>query len=208
MSSFEKEKKNFFFLLLIKKKIMKIIGCCHPPGQSKDYNGFLLKQDEIEEFSKSIIGKPIWYEHQQEHVIGKVGKAWTGEKGELMIEAEIDGRNPIGAKSIMKMRNGEIVGLSLGIDHLFDKDKFQITDRNIQEVTLTTLPDLPGTNISYVEPRDKDTALRREYIEIFFENEGLKKTLETIKATKSFFFTNSGGKNNFGQVQKQNLLFI
>jgi hypothetical protein len=151
-----------------KAHLKEFQGSAHPPGQDDDYDGVFLTRSEIEQKAKSIVGTPIWYEHNGSKKVGWVRRGSVDEEGRLVVHGVVDRNSFAGVKAARELESGSLKGLSLGIDHLVMKDDernfMKIASKAIEEVSVTADPDLPDTMISNVAPDSEAWKLQRQRV--------------------------------------------
>jgi hypothetical protein len=158
---------------------LTVIGSCHPIGKDKGYDGLLLKKSEIDALSNALSGIPVLDEHNPNKVVGEVVKAFKNKgTNELMVELQIYRNTANGVNAVERLRNGNLKGLSLGINHLIKKgpDFMKVMGRQITEVSVTESPDL-DTFITFVEEDTQSRKHASQIIDIRIENDKLKKEL-------------------------------
>lgn len=167
-----------------------LIASPHPIGEKDDYDGLKFRQNELEEQAATIIDQPMLYEHNNKTLIkepiGVWKKGWVteGGKGRLVLKGKIDGTTPYGAKAITEIREGKMKGVSLGVDHLYDRQKNKIVFKRIKECSVTSDPALPAP-ILYISPKSKD----RETKEILFDALGKIKKNQILSKRKLEYYT-------------------
>ena len=143
--------------LLSQGYLLQFRGIAHPTGENDDYDGLLLRRNEMERMALMMVGDPVLTEHEGES--GKAGwltSARVDDDSRLEVEGVIDRRTPQGRAAVKALRDGTLVGLSLGLGHLRQTDRrtgaMRIVGKTHEETSLTANPDLPGTQITGVAP--------------------------------------------------------
>ncbi len=157
-----------------------VTGSCHPAGEPDDYDGFYLTQKEISQKSHELIGIPVLLEHDNKIQVGKVvGSHVESKTGRLIVDMDIGTDTLEGNRTLRRLKEGVLSGLSLGIDHLIAQRPTwsKIIGKDIREVSVTTDPALHDTDIMYVEPQSEKSLLARKHIELRMDVEQLKKGL-------------------------------
>lgn len=171
---------------------MRFRGSCHPPGElDTTYDGTLLRRDEMAEKLKSLKDTPVLLDHDNSALpIGKIVRAWIDESGRLQIEGEINRDSVRHCQVINDIKNGNLPSLSLGIKHTAGintkSGELRIIDKNIMEVSLTGSPELPDTNISYVESDPNEFNIKRSLIGHKLINIKLKQRLYNNSPSKNY----------------------
>lgn len=150
-----------------RKDVFTIKATCHPPGEkNENYNGYLLKDDEIDKRCKEAIGLPSLYDHSDP--LGKVVGSYKDPKdGSMVTVLEIDKNTKTGRETIEKINRGEIKGLSMGITHKLDTQSLNVVGRKINEISVTERPDLDTKIISIQDDSEKERELRNKVVEKF-----------------------------------------
>jgi hypothetical protein len=164
-----------------------IEGAAHPTGQPNDYDGFLLKNSEIEEHSASIKNTKLLGEHNHDMEIGQVVGGRVDSDGNLRTLTMIHKDE---AEIIDDIRTGKKTGFSLGIEHIIEKTPtdMKVVGRNIQELSVVATPDLEGTKIKYIQPTAEERTLKKEIVKQIKENEKLKEELSLTQGIYTHFF--------------------
>jgi hypothetical protein len=179
---------------------VKAIGICYTrgtaePGRRPD---LLYSRDELKEKGRTLIGKPIWVEHDrpvaseaERHAlaaeepdpvkaaalkmmapqqIGKITGSGVDGQGQMVVQFEVDRSSSVLANKIIdEMRRGGM-SLSLGQRFQMDPETKEVVSKEITEVSVVRYPAMPGTDIIWVE----DDPVVDRHAEI----ESLKKHLE------------------------------
>ncbi len=158
-------------------------GSCHPPGQENHYDGTFLTKENMEEKIKDLIGTPVLCEHKGKQ-LGKITGANIDERNRLIVKGKIDRGTWEGIQAVSSLRNGNRQGLSLGMEHLVEvsPDWMKIIDKTINEVSITSNPDLPETEIYYVQPDSDHWNLAKNVLRGNWQNEKLKKNIYKAKS--------------------------
>jgi len=166
---------------------------CHGPCkdlENPDYDGFDFKQSEIEEKCKTLPGKKIFRDHDEENNYEQDDKRSVGTVIDSFIDPEtksmkakirIDGKTLLGAQTILDIKEGKFKGVSLGTENSIQL--FPVTQRfkNIKELSLTNNPLLPETLITHIEPDSELLNKCREksekFVQLLFDLQNLKNQL-------------------------------
>ncbi len=163
---------------------VEIEGSCHPPGKENNYDGTFLTKENMKEKLKDLPGTPILWEHNGQKKIGEITDGYVDERQRLIVKGKIDRGTWEGAKTISSLRNGKFKGLSLGMEHLIgiSADWVKIIDKKINEISVTSNPDLPETEVYYVQDDSEHFNLAKNYLREFWQTEKLKKNVYKAKS--------------------------
>lgn len=134
-------------------------GIAYPKGDPKGTNNIHPAVDEYPKIINSLKGKPILFEHDENHPLGYIEHAELDVNGNIIIHAYIDKTKPLAATVIKEIREKKRNGLSLGkVDGIDLNQKGKITQRSIKEVSIVGVPYFENTYITEIEddkPIDK-----------------------------------------------------
>jgi len=157
---------------------IQVIGICHPAGEKEDFDGFRLKQSEIEKKCKDLINLDVLDEHDPTKVIGKVKDAFVDkDSNEMMVSLDIFNDTLEGSKICTRLVNKKIKHLSLGLNHFGTDNPKRVLGHDILHVALVDDPGLEGTDITYVQPRSAKFKETKQKIELLAADTNSKKEI-------------------------------
>jgi hypothetical protein len=165
-------------------------GICHPPGpDDPNYDGFLIKQNEMERIAKTMVGKPFLSEHGDEGVAGELIEAKFVPDIGLVYKARIDRSTLPGCQLLSKIKSGVATGASMGLSHFEDQNTGKIVWRVVREVSGVKTPDLEGTPFVGVEKDSELRTIKRKHVDgqieayrMELENDKLRKIVDEQQA--------------------------
>lgn len=157
---------------------IQVIGICHPAGEKEDFDGFRLKQSEIEKKCKDLINIDVLDEHDPTKVIGKVKDAFVDkDSNEMMVSLDIFNDTLERSKICTRLVNKKIKHLSLGLNHFGTDNPKRVLGHDILHVALVDDPGLEGTDITYVQPRSAKFKETKQKIELLAADTNSKKEI-------------------------------
>lgn len=127
-------------------------GTVHPPPHPNSYKGVYMNVSDMDKAEKRVKSVTVMSEHEGKE-IGKITRAkMSSDDGCLWVKGYVRSDLPEGAKTIEKMRSGKQCGLSLGLKHFVDPTTYHVEDKEITEVSIVSVPNLPGSYIKYIDP--------------------------------------------------------
>jgi hypothetical protein len=178
-------------------------GIAHPEAKSDDYNGLMwLNEKEMNKIAKNLVGVPILLEHDgnitedrfidESKSIGKIVNAKVDEKNRLAIRAYIDRRTPRGARAAIDLKEKKLpkLYLSNGTRHYLD-ERLSVIDKSIQEISITSDPELSGTEIYYVKPDTQEFLGTQKFVETLVKRREAETSLLNHLFSKSKMASNN-----------------
>jgi hypothetical protein len=138
--------------------MLKVTGICHSAGKPDDYQGVYLTESETSDKGKKLSGTKVLLEHDTDAPpIATVISGGVDSQGRLTADIELPLSSFNAWKTVEKIRNGELTGLSLGIEYDVDASDLSIVNKEIKEVSFVKDPAIPETLITHIPPRHPDT---------------------------------------------------
>lgn len=95
----------------------RLRGIIYPqPEQDPEYMGPHLREDEIPDLAKRLIGEPVNFEHDPHKQVGVIENISRSSGGEVVGHLRVDDWRPYGKDVIKGLKTNEINGLSLGMN--------------------------------------------------------------------------------------------
>lgn len=134
---------------------VRLIGVAYAePKHDPDgtYNGLMMTTAELKRACGGVRGKKVYIEHSTEgrKPVGEVTDAAVEPTGRMVVELTIDRSTVAGASVVRGAREGKY-GLSVGQSYGVDPRDMRVLEKNIDEVSLVSQPDLDGSDILRVE---------------------------------------------------------
>jgi len=182
----------------------KFKGIAHPRAKSNDFNGYLLNKNDMDSISKKLIGHPLVYEHNDDINVGSVLNTFLTPDHKLGIECEFYD-TPEGYKAYDEMRQGVVKGLSLGMNHLLNKETLEVLEKEPFHLALCRIPNLADCYITEYEDLTPQEHEKQESVKQIIMNS----FTNFLKKNKNILeYTNNGNniiKNNY--IDKLNTRF-
>jgi HK97 family phage prohead protease len=129
---------------------MFFLGAAHPVGHDEDYKGVTLRRSDVETLTENPLNIPLFYEHEYDYgPIGEILMACVDDQGKPIVVGYIDISLFWGAIAFAEVKNGTIVGMSLGFRYLADDSTGDVIWKQVFEVSLTSQPALADTSIIF-----------------------------------------------------------
>jgi hypothetical protein len=133
-----------------------------------DYEGLFIKESEREKFVNLLPGKPINFEHDDTHTVGKILSAFKSKNGEgIDILFETDNSTFKGMLSNDMIKNDLIKDVSMTVTAYKDYDKNNIpflSYKDISEVSIVEKGDINGSNIHWSIDKINTNKKNKKYI--------------------------------------------
>lgn len=139
--------------------------------QDPSYDGFHPKESEREHLVQNLPGKPLHFEHIDEHVVGKIVSAFPTSDGDgIDVLFETDNTTFKDMLSNDMLENGLLKDVSMTIKAYKGENADGIpfiAYKDITEVSLVEKGDIPGSHIHWTIPKvehSKNTSDKKSYI--------------------------------------------
>jgi len=125
-----------------------ILGIANPEGEENDHDGEELTKQELEDQWNSIVGLPMFDDHDYKRPVGNIAGASLVD-GKLLIIGKVNEDTTYGKDAYEKIKSGKYGGLSLGTFGKQCNTTNKISDRMIAEASICPGKEgkRPGTSI-------------------------------------------------------------
>ena len=106
-----------------------------------------LSEADIQRF-KTLVGKPICVEHDEDEVVGEIHHYEVDDSGTLRVMARIFTDTDAGVRASKKLERGELNGLSVGYSAGIVPGTSDVASKSFNELTLTEEPFFDGCYVS------------------------------------------------------------
>ena len=121
------------------------VACCHPKGEADDYDGLFFRDCEFDGLAKTLVGKPLLFNHEESLPLGKVLTAWTDKpnkkpdsKRQVFALCEIDDSSLSGKLAKRGIDKQVLQDVSIGHTYKLTqwRDSRQITEKTPFELSV------------------------------------------------------------------------
>jgi hypothetical protein len=125
-----------------------VIGVLQPDAPTdRYYTGPRVRVDEVDDFAKSLNGKPVMYEHMDDVIIGTVYKIILGDKNDIIAYLALDETIPETSKIIEKLKTSELKGISIRLRYSRSRDFTSFKNLLGIEISVVERGDIPDSHI-------------------------------------------------------------
>jgi hypothetical protein len=122
-----------------------------------NYDGYLWKEDELEDIKKTVTTASGLIEHNPHAKAGSVASTVTGTDKFVRVCMDIDDSTMYGKEGIEGVRSGKYTGFSCGQlseEYMKEPFKWGVRNKQIQEVSLVKVPNVKHAMIEMFENPD------------------------------------------------------